>query len=164
MQDDWKQHGGATPYFSLNGKECWGRVVQLYDGDTMKVVIKLFDGHYKFNCRLNGIDTCEMKSKDPENKLKAIKARNRVLQLVNKAASVQLDKNYAKKEIDHIFESNVCLVWIKCGQFDKYGRLLCRIYETDKSDKSVGDILIEEKLAYAYDGGTKLTEAEQLDI
>lgn len=164
MEDEWKQHGGDTPFFSLSGKECWGRVVQIYDGDTLKVVIRLFDGYYKFNCRLNGIDTCEIKSKEPENKLKAIRARNRVLHLVTNNETIQLDKAYTKKEIDAMLENKVCLMWMKCGEFDKYGRLLCRIFETTDADKSIGDILIEEKLAYAYEGGTKFTEAEQLDI
>ena len=164
MDEDWKQHGGDTPFFSLSGKECWGRVVQIYDGDTMKIVIKLFDGYYKFNCRLNGIDTCEIKSKEPENKLKAIKARNRVLQLVNKHEPIQLDKAFTKKELDAYLDKHVCLVWMKCCEFDKYGRLLVHVYENDKSPQSISDILLAEKLAYTYNGGTKLTEDEQLDM
>ena len=72
------------------------------------------------------------------------------------------------------------LIIIKCGEFDKYGRLLINIYEVTESneyhmlggtdtnrentidldnpirlDNSINNQLIDNKLAYAYTGATK---------
>ena len=48
------------------------------------------------------------------------------------------------------------LVYIKCGGFDKYGRLLGTIYINKDDDKSVNDIMIENNHGYEYHGGKKL--------
>ena len=58
----------TTPHFSLNGQKLWGRVVNVYDGDTLTIVLSVFNGIYKFSVRMNGIDTCEVKSKNDKNK------------------------------------------------------------------------------------------------
>ncbi|NBU05748.1 MAG: hypothetical protein EBT39_05310, partial [Sphingobacteriia bacterium] len=36
-----------TPHFSLNGQKMWGRVVSLYDGDTLTIALNVFSGVYK---------------------------------------------------------------------------------------------------------------------
>ena len=61
-----------------------------------------------------------------------------------------------------LLNNNVFLIYVKCYNFDKYGRLLCDISKNYKS-KCFSDILFEEKLAYKYTGKTKLTELEQLN-
>jgi endonuclease YncB( thermonuclease family) len=60
----------------------------------------------------------------------------------------------------------VCIVFIKCYEFDKYGRLLADVYinYNDINSKSISEILLNENLAYKYDGGKKLSEDEQNDI
>jgi endonuclease YncB( thermonuclease family) len=161
--DEFRQYGGNTPFFTLNGTSCWGRITNLYDGDTFKVVIKLFDTYYKFNVRMYGIDTCEIKSKEEENKKKAIMARNRILQLICKD-DINLEKAYTKKEIDNILENNVCMVWLNCMEFDKYGRLLARVSKTPDSKETLTQTLIKEKLGYEYFGDTKFTEDQQMII
>ena len=54
-------------------------------------------------------------------------------------------------------------MYVKCHDFDKYGRLLLDLY-LDKDEKSISDVLLEEKLAYVYNGKTKLNEDEQLNL
>ena len=44
------------------------------------------------------------------------------------------------------------IVTIKCGKFDKYGRLLIDIYY---KKQHINQWLIDEKYAFAYDGKTK---------
>lgn len=161
---EFKQYGGKTPFFSLNGTNCWARVTNIYDGDTFKIVIKLFDSYYKFNIRMFGIDTCELKSKEEGNKKKAIMARNRILQLICPSENINLEKAYTKKELDGFLESNVCLIWVNLMEFDKYGRVLLKAFINDKSNESFSQILIREKLGYEYFGDTKLTEEEQLNV
>ena len=64
-----KYDNNTTPHFSLNGQKLWGRVVSLYDGDTLTIALNVFDAIYKFSVRMNGIDTCEIKSKNDSIKI-----------------------------------------------------------------------------------------------
>ena len=138
----YKEHDNSTNFFTMNGTQCWGRVVDIYDGDTMKIVLPFSQGlFYKFNCRLKGIDTPELKSRDEKVKKRGLKAKERLVQLVGET------------------ETDVAVVWVECLEWDKYGRLLINIYK-NPGDESFGDILVREKLAYEYDGGKKKTETE----
>lgn len=157
-----KQYGSAAPEFSLDKFCTYGRVVSVYDGDSIKVVMPVFDSCYKFNVRLCGIDTCEMKSKQSENKKRAIAARNRLFGLITKA-DVDLSVKHSTRQMTHLLESDVFLVWLECQEFDKYGRVLANVSERQGSP-FFSDILLDEKLAYAYQGATKLTEEQQVDV
>ena len=158
-----RAHGGATPLFSLNGVKTWARVVDVYDGDTLTCVLPVFDRMYRFQVRMMGIDTCEIRSKNPANKERAIRARDRLIQLVTGGAANQ--RGMSKKEIDALFEREVHLVWLHCLEFDKYGRLLGAVYASDHAGaEPFSDVLVRERLAYSYTGDTKLTEEQQLAI
>lgn len=75
-----------------------------------------------------------------------------------------LEDDVSKKDIQQIFHTDCFLVYVKCYDFDKYGRLLIDLY-LNKDEKSLSDILLEEKLAYVYNGRqTKLTEEQQLNL
>jgi endonuclease YncB( thermonuclease family) len=140
-----------TPYFNINGIFI-GKCVSVYDGDTVNIVFNPFglntDQIYRFRTRLLGIDTPEIKTKNMNEKKKAILVRQYLRDLI-------LNK----------------LVYIKCEGFDKYGRLLVYIYDklhelpdmTNKDNNlkmggilnSVNQILIDKEYAYSYDGGKK---------
>lgn len=153
----------STPYFSLNGKKMYGRVVNVYDGDTITVVLNIFDGFYKFSVRLNGIDTCELKSKNEKNKELACFARSRLISLITNKDISETTLLKDRKMINNFLNKNVYCVWIECLDFDKYGRLLANVFSIEKtSSESFSNILLKEKLAYKYTGETKLTEEEQL--
>ena len=100
-----------TPKFSLKGQSHIAKCVKCYDADSIHVVILLHDVYTKFNCRLLGIDTAELRTKDMEERAFAIKSRDFLRELV-------LDK----------------LVVISCDNFDKYGRLLINLYEYNDTD------------------------------
>ena len=152
---NWKEHSyNNTPSFSLQNLECYCRVVKIHDGDTFTIILPVFNSFYRFSVRLVDIDTCEIKSNNPSCKMIATNARKRLFELVTKQTSDLSDS---------FLSDNVNLVYIKCKDFDKYGRLLGDIYKTGDDDKSFSEILIEEKLAYFYDG-KKLTEEEQIEI
>ena len=142
--------------FSLAGRDVKCKVVDIYDADTCKVIFLLDNKISKFSVRLTGIDTPEMKppksspTRDAEKRA-AKKARNRLCQLVTNV-SLQLDTLYKKKEIKELLKENTKLITIKCGKFDKYGRLLGELYV---NDTCINQMLIDEKYAYPYDGGTK---------
>jgi len=160
-KEDFRQYGGSTPELSINGLKSYGRLIDVYDGDTIKVILPTFDSYYKFTIRLNGIDTCEIKSKDKILQENGIKARDRVLELLTN------NKKDTKKDIKNLLESEVFLVWVECFDNDKYGRILANIYKDENEKKSISEILLEEKLAYSYEGKKKLSNddiKEELNI
>jgi endonuclease YncB( thermonuclease family) len=160
-KEDFRQYGGSTPELSINGLKSYGRLIDIYDGDTIKVILPTFDSYYKFTIRLNGIDTCEIRSKDKVLHDNALKARDRLFELLTN------NKINTKNDIKNILESDVHLVWVECCNKDKYGRILANIYKDRQTTKSVSEILLEEKLAYKYEGKTKLSNdniKEELNI
>lgn len=125
-----------VPFFSFDGHKDVCIVSKCYDGDTIHLVRIINKTPFRFNCRLLGIDTAEMKSHDVNEKIFAKQTRDYLADLV-------LNK----------------MIWVEFKDFDKYGRLLCNIYLTqdDMNDQySVNQLLIDEGFAQPYDGGTKL--------
>ena len=118
----------------------------------MKVILPTFGSYYKFTIRLNDIDTCEIRSKDKILQNNGIKARDRLFELVTNI------KVITKNDIKKTLESDVYLVWVDCCNKDKYGRVLANIYKDNDTTKSFSEILLEEKLAYKYEGKTKLSD------
>jgi endonuclease YncB( thermonuclease family) len=155
--------GIDTPDFTFAGRKLWARVVSVYDGDTITLVFPVAEGNdagmYKFNARMFGIDTCEMKSKDGANRDLAICARNRLVELIT--GKPLAFANATKKDIIRHLAEDVYLVWIECLEFDKYGRVLVKVHSAPENVKTYSDVLIEEKLAYPYFGDTKLSEKDQ---
>jgi len=123
--------------FSYHGKSFLAKVVDLYDGDTGRIVFRdnLRMVQYKF--RLYGIDTPELK---PPRSMK-----NRDKEIEN-----------AKKARD--FLANLVLnqvVYVECLEFDKYGRILINIYHSRWNRRSINNLMIEKGLGEKYFGGTK---------
>lgn len=118
-----------TPLFGLKGKTKWAKVVKVYDGDTIHVVFYLGFKLYRWKCRLLGIDTPEIKTKSKIEHSAAIKAKEKLSDLI-------LNK----------------IITIECNNFDKYGRLLITVY---KSRVNINKFMVRQGYAYEYDGGTK---------
>jgi len=120
----------------------FGKVVKIYDADTITVANRVsVDGGntyspeiYRFNVRLNGIDTPEIKSKNQVTKALAIKARDALRELI-------------AEKIVHL--TNVST--------DKYGRLLADVHF---EHIHVNQWLIDQHYATPYDGGTKVIPEE----
>ena len=112
----------------------YGKVVKVYDGDTIHVIAPIFDGVMsRFRVRLNGIDTPELRTKDEWEK----KAGNIV-------------KNILIEKIgDQIIE-------LRDVSYDKYGRILANIIF---NDENINQWLIEIGWAFPYEGkGEKLVK------
>ncbi len=106
----------------------------VYDGDTINTFIpSLADPLNKVSIRILGIDTAELHNyKCPEEKALAQKARARVLELMPVGSTITVSK----------------------FKWDKYGGRIDGIV-TNKDGINVGQTLINENLAKAYDGGAK---------
>jgi len=146
-----------VPEFSLNGVKTVGKVVDIYDGDTCKIILVYKNELMRFNCRLVGLDTPEIKpSKDKVNRDQEIKnahrCRNKLMQLTT-SCNCEIEQQYTKKEIKNLLDTNNKVITVLCHEFDKYGRLLVELYYD--STKTANTILVEENFAKSYDGGTK---------
>jgi endonuclease YncB( thermonuclease family) len=162
-QHDFSKYDIKTPEFTLNGMCTNGRLVDIIDGDSLSIILPVFDNYYRYSVRINGIDTCELKSKNEANKKLALQARSCLLKLITKN---DYPITLTRSEIKQILNENIFIVYLKCLDFDKYGRLLAEIYtiKNDTQDISFSQHLLDNNLAYKYTGQTKLTESEQLDI
>ena len=107
------------------------RVIDVYDGDSITVIIELddFDMRIKAKLRLLGINTPEIRTKDKREKAIGKEARDYLRELI-------LDKE-------------VLVDIIKKG---KYGRHLSYVYY---NDIYINDLLIKKGYAKVYYGGKR---------
>ena len=132
-------------------KSCYNfRVVSIdrvVDGDTIDVSIDLgFDLIKKERVRIAGIDTPEKRTRDLEEKALGIDATN-----------------WMKKNLEDTIagDDELTIRTELVGGMGKYGRLLGWLY-VGESDVSLNEIMIEEGYAWAYDGGTKQKNFQEL--
>ena len=151
--------GYTRPSFTLAGTKCWARLVACHDGDSPTLVFPYAGRMHKFHTRMYGIDTCEMTSKDVAVKERAVKARDRLIQLCTQRQDIPVFKS--DKEIVNYLSQDTYVVWVRCMDFDKYARPLVHLKRAPEDNKTFSDVLVEENLAYRYYGATKLTEQEQ---
>ena len=158
----------STPDFadSFRGLATWARVVECHDGDTCKVVFApnaaLPAIMYKFTVRLFGIDTSEMTSATPALRARAVRARNRLLQLSGLTIS-DLDRAMTRNQVIAELAVAPRVVFVVCHEMDKYGRLLVEV-SAGPGPRTFNQVLLAEGLAYAYSGDTKMSESEQLAL
>ena len=153
------QHASLdTPLFTLRDRTFVAKCVKCYDADSIHVVIVLNGVPTRFRCRLLGIDTPELRAKDPTERRHARAARD-----------------YLREHIHN------ALVRIVCGDFDKYGRLLVWVHpfttphaiettptathhnvggHSNSYVHSWNERLVTRGYAYPYDGGKKTPYSE----
>ncbi|VVU95669.1 hypothetical protein CPAV1605_1424 [seawater metagenome] len=144
------------PLFDLKDKKFQAKVVDIYDGDTCHVVILFNMKWTKFKIRCLGYDTPEMKPpKDAKNREslidKAIKSRNYFLSRVTNC-EIDINTHYTKKEVKQILLNNTKTIKLNCHGWDKYGRVLGKIYV---NGTDINQEMIDKGYGYEYDGGTK---------
>ena len=119
----------------------------MLDGDTIDVTIDLgFDLSKKERVRIAGVDTPEKRTRDLEEKELGIDATNWLKDKLEGAIA---------GEDDLIIRTELV------GGMGKYGRLLGWLYIGD-SVLSLNEQMITEGYAWAYDGGTKQKNFEDL--
>ena len=134
-------------------KSCYNfRVVKInrvVDGDTIDVTLDLgFSLTKKERVRIAGVDTPEKRTRDKEEKTLGIDATN-----------------WMKEKLTETIKGDEELV-IRTelkGGVGKYGRLLGWLYVGD-DEFSLNEQMITEGYAWAYDGGTKKKDFEELRV
>ena len=115
----------------------YGKVIKVYDGDTITIATALHNGDiypsmglYQFHVRLLGIDTPELKTKNVAEHELGILARDALSEMIiNKVVRLE----------------NI--------SYDKYGRILCHVF---LGDINMSEWLTSKKYAVYYNGGTKV--------
>ena len=132
-------------------KSCYNfRVTEInrvLDGDTIDVTIDLgFDLYKKERVRIAGVDTPEKRTRNLEEKALGIDATN-----------------WLKEKLDSTIagDDELTIRTELVGGVGKYGRLLGWLYIGD-GNVSLNEKMIEEGYAWAYDGGTKQKDFEEL--
>lgn len=121
-----------APQFSLNHRVFLAKVVRVTDGDTIKAVLFLHGVPTRFVFRVSGVDTPQCR----------------------KGEAKQFGKK-VKQILSSLIEGKI--VKMQAGDFDKYGRILTRIYASSEGRVlCINDFLIKESLAKAYAGKTKV--------
>ena len=119
----------------------------MLDGDTIDVTIDLgFDLSKKERVRIAGVDTPEKRTRDLEEKELGIDATNWLKDKLEGAIA---------GDDDLIIRTELV------GGMGKYGRLLGWLYIGD-SVLSLNEQMLTEGYAWAYDGGTKQKNFEDL--
>ena len=126
-----------TPQFTLKDTFKVCKIVDVYDGDTIRGVFENNGMYNKWTIRMYGYDSPEIRpSRKLENR-EEIKAK------------AKESRDYLKTKI---LDKTVLL---HCLDFDKYGRVLGNIYSEELGNQSVNDHMVEMNYGYAYFGGTK---------
>lgn len=127
--------------YGFDGAVVYGRVISVYDGDTLKLATKLPHTTRPFiiNCRMDGYDAPELRpAKSLPNReehiRKAIEARNYLMKYLGSIVTVHIKG------------------------FDKYGRFLITL--TDRNNENINEAMIRLGYGYEYHGGTKSGERD----
>lgn len=127
------------PKFSLEGETKLCKVVDVYDGDTCQVVFKHNNMMNRWSVRMTGYDSPEMR---PSTKI------------VDRDA-IKKKAIEAKIYLKEMIMNDGQLIYLKCGKFDKYGRLLGTLYINETDDMSINDVMIKTNHGYEYHGGKR---------
>ncbi len=123
------------------------KIDKVLDGDTIDVTIDLgFDLYKKERVRIAGVDTPEKRTRNLEEKELGIHATNWLKEKLEGAIS---------GDDDLVIRTELV------GGVGKYGRLLGWCYIGDAA-LSLNEQMITEGYAWAYDGGTKSKNFEEL--
>ena len=111
-----------------------GIVIKVYDGDTVTIGFRKYGSNKntRISCRINGIDTPELRGSSENEKSLALEAKDRLYKAVmGKSVTVMSPKS------------------------EKYGRLLCDL-KTDEIDSISKYMLDDPRICKEYDGGKKV--------
>jgi micrococcal nuclease len=131
------------PLYSVNNIKCEGRIVDVYDGDTITIVFKLNNQLQKHKIRFYGINTPELKG---STHLEGLAARNFLLsQILDK--ELELNKEYKRNEIVDMLKELKKLFTFELMGEEKYGRILAKVFN---NDECLNDLMVLQGYAQEY--------------
>ena len=127
-----------TKLFSFKDKKCYAKIYDIYDGDTFKIIFFHRFKFIKIKCRAFGYDSPEMKPRKD---------------LPDREKEIKLAKE-AKEYLSKLCNNHNNMVFMEALDFDKYGRLLVKIYSPDKKIY-YNQMMIDNTASKEYFGGKK---------
>jgi endonuclease YncB( thermonuclease family) len=137
-----------TPEYTFDGLKKIIKVIKIIDGDTVDIALyhEGLGKTFKHRVRLYGIDTPEKRPpKNDPNRDKEIAASKR-----------------SSEALYNILKNNDNTVLALFYKSDKYGRLMCTLY--DKQGQDINKWMVSNGFAYEYFGKTKQKYEENEDI
>ena len=122
------------PFQSLSFS-TWGRMVEIYDGDTIKILLKFRGCIDQWTIRLHGYDSPELKPSK---------------ELISRDEEIICAKRSKQALYDLL---NNKIVFVKVRGMDKYGRFLGDIYY---NHIHINQWMIDNGFGIKYDGGKKV--------
>ena len=122
-----------TPKYTIKNYKTWAKVIRIYDGDSCYVALFIEDKMVKIPCRLQGIDTAEIRSDNPREVMHAKRAKEFLTNIVS-------DK----------------LMWVHIHKTEKFGRYLTTLYNNKTESINVSQLILGAGLGYEYNGGKKV--------
>jgi len=139
--DDELLRAALADDFSFDGQRFLAKVVDVYDGDTLRVTFRYGGRLVQYRARMAGYDSPEMKpprsKPNRENEIAAARA-----------AKAALERRVRDR-----------LVTVACGPFDKYGRILVTIYDSaaagGENGENINEWMVSSGHGVPYEGGSK---------
>lgn len=144
------------PEFQIAGRRR-ARLLETHDGDTMKVAIVLRGKVVKVAVRLLGVNTPEVRTKNPEEKVAGVAARDFVAAWAL-PERMQVGGRYTEGALKEAYAATYVMLDVDFQGADKYGRNLAYAYKP-RCQTSLSDLLIANGHAVEYNGGTKMAYA-----
>ena len=141
------------PEFGALAGRRRARLLETHDGDTMKVAIVEGGRVRKVTIRVLGVDTPEVRARDPAEKAAGIRARDFVAAWAL-PAQFSVGGAYAEADLKRAYAEEPVMLDVDFAGRDKYGRALGAVYKPG-GQTSLSDELVAAGHAVAYDGGTK---------
>ena len=116
----------TVPKVPFQDKIIYARIEEIYDGDTVKIIVLFGETPVKLSLRILGIDTPEIKGQCASELALALRAK-------------EFTQSFLKGGHVEIRQTGI----------DKYGRVLATIR---RGDQDLGDALIAEGLARPWRG------------
>ena len=129
-----EKHDENTPEFTLKGNIHLAKVVRVYDGDTCYCVFKVDDKYQQFRIRMLGYDSPEMRPPTSLTDDEREQIKQKALESKAKLEELVLNK----------------LVYVYCGDFDNFGRVIAEIKVDKQDSETVNQIMINEGYGEVY--------------
>ncbi len=120
--------------FNLENYTTWIKVIEVYDGDTLKALMNYRNKIDLWTIRMYGYDSPEMKP---------LKSKP------NRTIEIELAKESKKALESHVLHRPI---FAKIIGFDKYGRLLTELFI---NKININEWMIKNNYGYSYLGGKK---------
>ena len=133
---------------SYKGVVTIGKVVDIYDGDTLKIVIVVDNKLVKLTCRMSGFDSPELSNKNDNN---AYVATNVLMKETTDVPVTDIYYIYKKKERIEILNQNKKIISVHFHGCDKWKRELVTLHD---NAGCINDRLLRYSFNIKYDGKT----------